>query len=237
MWNAIAVLGHYVTQLLTGGGLMAVLWLIDHFTKFKIPKEVYAAILVGIILWAALASYRDEHRNSMALTQEKSEAWSKFNACDKDRAVSQQSVTLLSGQLSQRDGLLVGQQDSFNRCILSVTKQITPEPQSLDVQWMALAEHPDQGNKQIAIFVVRTNKELPEVRHRLTCPFPFTFLMTRLSQKTIQAYMYESGQDSDASASFSIMREWPPQASLVIAIEVSPNDSKRLAECRVTPKV
>jgi hypothetical protein len=234
MFGAISVLLKYMAQLLTGGGLMAALWLIDHFTSKKFPKRVYVWILVGCIIWAALASYRDEHHNAQLLTEQKKEAWGKFNQCDKERAVGQEAVNLLTSQLEQRDGMLSNQQDTFNKCILAVGVKNTPEPQKLDVQWTSIGAARD--GKQTVLFLAQTNKPLASVRHKFTCPFQFHFISFGLSQKDPQTLLLESGQDSDKEASFSMTRDWQPGSVLVVAVSISQNDLSRVKGCTITPK-
>jgi hypothetical protein len=61
MFLAISVLLKYTAQLLTGGGLMAALWLIDRLTRLKISRRVYLWVVIGILMWAALGACLSNH--------------------------------------------------------------------------------------------------------------------------------------------------------------------------------
>jgi hypothetical protein len=171
----------------------------------------------------------------------KAEAWAKYNACDKDRAVAQQSVNLVSSELGQRDGLLSNQQDTFNKCVLALGVKNVPESPRVDVQWMTVGEQKDKNNSvvtQTVLFVARTNVTLPEVRHKLTCPFPFKFHTDGLSQKEGLTWMFENGQDSDTTASFTIQRQWRPEQTLVVVTTIPQEHivGGKLGRCIITAK-
>ena len=217
-------------------------WIGGKMSDVKLAPRWFALAGAALLVVAFFQAWRDEHRNAyeaMYGKDGKAEAWSKFNACDKDRAIAQQSMNILTGQLANNNGLLLGQQDTFNRCVLALGLRNSPERPKVDVQWATMGEQRDTENavvSQTVLFVGRTNRSLSEVRHQITCPFPFKFRTFGLSQKETLTFEFESGQDSDRVASFSLRRAWRPEATLIIVTTVAQENIHQLGECTIVTR-
>lgn len=204
-----------------------------------VATKAFWAIAVLCLLFAFDQAWQDEHRNTQAVIQEKSDAWTKFSTCDKQLAVDEAVLKTNQGTMMTQQALLSGQQDTFNKCMLTLGMKSTPEPPRVDVQWLTMGEQHDKDNKPVSqtlVFVGRTNRPLPEVRHKLKCPFPFKFHTAGLSEKDRLAFLFENGQDSDTEASFSIQRAWQMDQTLVIVTTVATNPTLQFRECTITSK-
>jgi hypothetical protein len=126
-----------------------------------------------------------EHRNAQTAMygkDGKSEAWAKYNECDKQRAVDDTLTKSCSSNLTYQQSRNDGQQDLFNRCMLALGLKAAPEPRKIDVyRWKfpATYTYPNQGQVQFWVLVAVADRATT-AKGNLKCDAPFKALTSSL---------------------------------------------------------
>jgi len=157
-------------------------WFIAHGETLK--KDLK---LIGIVclLIGCYRAWVFEHNNAQAAMygkDGKSEAWAKYNECDKERAVDDTLAKSCSSSLTYQQSRNDGQQDLFNRCILALGLKVSPGPTNIDVhRWKfpATYTYPSEGRVQFWVLVAIANKPIP-AKGNLKCDIPFKALTSAL---------------------------------------------------------
>jgi hypothetical protein len=206
----------------------------EAFRKQKIEAWVFFSVGAMFLIVAFDQAWQDEHRNAELVIGEKRTAATESNFWKDQSYQKDASIRSQDQLLAQNYGVLAQTQTSLAELSNKLVDVVKPEPQRIDVQWALLSG--GQGDKKTIAFIARTNKAIPEVRHKLTCPFPFEFRASALSQKDLLTFMYESGQDSSQEASFSIQREWLPTSTLIAVALIPQANSSQVRNCTITSK-
>jgi hypothetical protein len=206
----VAVFEHWHGWL-SGGLLAFVLELGEKLWDWKPPKRAFVVILGIGLLWSVFAAWRDENHNTEVVINEKSDAWSKFGTCDKERFGKAILADQLSAQVTSLQTQLGGQQDTFNRCILALGLRNAPEPLTFDVQAWKFPEtytYVNVGKVQFWVMVVTANKSVSPLKGTLTCDAPFTHIANILTSHGGSLRAPSLGQINDRSV--SIEYAYPP---------------------------
>ena len=132
-----------------------------------------------LLVIAFYQGWNDEHNNAeeaMYGKDGKSEAWSKYNECDKERAVKTALADTYSQSVVNQQNLLNGQQDTFNRCVLSLAKEAAPESLQVDVMRWQIDEtyhFANVGEVEFWVLVAIPNKIVSPLRGTVKCDAPF----------------------------------------------------------------
>jgi hypothetical protein len=176
-------------------------------------------------------AWRDEHHNSQLLIDQKAEAWSKYNSCDKQLAVASSLNTTYYGQIADQRTRLDGQQDTFNRCILAIGVK-AQEPPRLTTFWAITnikAQKPDGSMSALVAVVSETNRRFPSVDVDVKCNVPFSFNYADLPGGDLFV-MQSNHQTSPNTVHVSINSAWSPGIPLVATLAVDA-DLKTKAVC------
>jgi hypothetical protein len=162
---------------LSGSILAFALELGEKIWDWKPPKKAFIWIVVCGLAWSCFATWRDEHHNSEVLMVEKANLWTQYGQCDKERAVKATLADSLAKTAANQQGLLNGQQGTFNQCVLSLAKESTPEPLDLEVMRWQVGETYHFANVpyevEFFVLVATSNKPIMPTRGVLKCNAPF----------------------------------------------------------------
>jgi hypothetical protein len=168
--------------------------------------EGWAFFAIGAIclIVAFDQAWQDEHRNAEILIAQRAAAEVGQNFWKDQSYQKDGSLRARDELLTQNYGVLAETQSSLAALSNKLVDVVKPEPSRIDVQWTPLGQERDKDNAVISrtiAFIARTNKPIPEVRHKIKCPFPFEFRAAGLTQTDLLTYTYSSGQDSNQEAS------------------------------------
>jgi hypothetical protein len=145
------------------------------------------------LLCLAVGCYRAwvfEHDNAQAAMygkDGKSEAWARYNQCDKERAVNDVLEKSCSTSLTYQQSRNDGQQDLFNRCLLALGLKNKPEPVFIKVSDAAfnanLGTDAKSGGKELRAWVIAAfvNRDITPFRGTFRCAGDFVVRQGRLA--------------------------------------------------------
>jgi hypothetical protein len=227
----VAVIEHWHGWV-SGGVLAFGLEVGDKLWDWKIGKRTFAIILGVGLLWSVFAAWRDEHRNTEAVIEGKAEAWAKYNACDKERAVKASLVDTYSGELSYQHSRNDGQQLLFDKCLLylgakgSTVASVTVKKARTDLQFVE-----NGGRWRLWVLTASTSKTLPSVSGVLSCDDPFRLVGLALAGEQWGIRAGDQGQTSNTEIRLHFTSPaWNSDVPLVAAIGV--DNSTLLRDCR-----
>jgi hypothetical protein len=197
-------------------------WFVAHGVALKKNLKLIGVICLFIGCYRAWVF---EHRNAetaMYGPNGKSEAWSKYNACDRSLAVKTALADTYSSQIAEQRGRLDSEQDTFNRCILSMGQKNTPEPLKIDVmRWKIPVTYTfaNAGKVQFWTLVALTNRPINATRGTLTCDAPFQSLRSALLThgNSLQSD-YEQISPNSVHVEF-LYPPWSAQNPLVFSVD------------------
>jgi hypothetical protein len=150
----------------------------------KFAAKNLTFIALACLLFGCFQAWLDEHNNTDEVINGKDgkkEAWSKFNACDKQLASKSTLSDALSGQVGSQQVQLANQQDTFNRCILALGASSVPQPTRtpLRVVRSDLPLQPLKGGEMLYgwILIATTNKAMSPTNILVSCDSKFTTLV------------------------------------------------------------
>jgi hypothetical protein len=234
----VAVIDHWHGWV-SGGFLAFVLEVADKLWDWKISKRTFAVILGVGLLWSVFATWRDEHNNSTVLIQEKADAWSKYNQCDKERAIDDALTKQLTGQVGSQQVQLANQQDTFNRCVLTLQQVSIPERKKLRVKTMGAFSVTDPQGKDTLVWLVVgfTNKTIPSLHAKLTCTESFVFQKFDIvagGPLPAPKVGFSRAQVSDKQVTIGLQSPlWNPESPLLFMLTTEGKTSK-LGECAIS---
>jgi hypothetical protein len=158
-------------------------FLTKHGSGLKKNLKFIAAVCLFIGCYRAWVFEHKNAETAMYGKEGKSEAWSKYNQCDKERTIKSILADTYSSQISDQRSRLDGEQETFNRCILALSGKYAPEPMRIEVmRWQIPVTYTYQnvGKVQFWILVGVTNKVINAARGTLKCDAPFTSITSNL---------------------------------------------------------
>jgi hypothetical protein len=177
-----------------------------------------------------------EHKNAetaMYGKDGKSEVWSKYNECDKERAVKSSLVDTYSGELSYQRSRNDGQQDTFNRCILALSNASKPEPLRQTFLMHSIDQDTGKGTHANEIILL-TNRTVTPVRMRLACDGEVNSIDAHIQTAQSNVQIAATNQVLDKhQIQFEITSPaWTATTPLLITVYFSEND---IGRCGIKP--
>jgi len=157
-------------------------------------KKNLGAIALICLFIGCYRAWVFEHNNAQAAMygkDGKSEAWARYNQCDKERAVNDVLAKSCSTNLTYQQSRNDGQQDLFNRCLLELGLKSKPEPVVIKVSEAAFNANLGKDEKSakdlrywvIAAFV---NREVTPFNGTFRCAGNFVVRQGRLAISNVR---------------------------------------------------
>jgi hypothetical protein len=159
-------------------------WFLAYGNPLKKNLKLIAMVCLFIGCYRAWVF---EHKNAQAAMygkDGKSEAWAKYNECDKERAVNDSLAKSCGASLSYQQSRNDGQQDLFNRCMVALTQSVIPEKAKIVTRGFIFksinnAAYPSD---RTAALVATTTRDYMSFKGYLSCATPFDAYEIALSQ-------------------------------------------------------
>jgi hypothetical protein len=153
----------------------------------EIKRNLKAIALICILI-GCYRAWVFEHKNAqnaMYGKDGKSEAWAKYNQCDKERAVNDVLGKSCSASLSYQQSRNDGQQDLFNKCLLALGVTNKPQPAVIKVSDTSFDVNmgKDKNGKEYRLWVITVfvDKNVMPLRGTFRCAGNFSVLQGRIA--------------------------------------------------------
>ncbi len=142
--------------------------------KGSVLKKNLTLIAMVCLFIGCYRAWVFEHRNAqMAMYGKdgKSAAWSKYNECDKEKAIKSALADTYATQIAGQRVQLDREQDTFNRCILTLGQSTMPRPTNVKVRLASIPIGKDQAGNELKewIIVATVSKAVSPFNGRLRC--------------------------------------------------------------------
>lgn len=194
---------------------------VTHYRELGGQTWLVAALAIGLGV-SCFQAWHDEHHNATILIDQKADVWSKFNVCDKERAVKGALADTYAGQMVVDRTRLDSQQDTFNRCILTLGQATVQERRRIDVKTLDVLNFNGSGGRTLTAWAVlaATNKIITPSSGILTCAEKFelqsfTILDTKITLKT----SFHQSQINERQVRFLLgSPPWTPTSPLIFML-------------------
>lgn len=213
----------------TFGGVALLLFaLYEKYRKKETPSRLFwvaALILLGV---ASFQAWKDEHHNSEVLISEKSDLWTHYNQCDKERALKSQLADTYIGIAGKQQDQLSAQQETFNRCVMALGAASISPRLNIAVNYVPAPVNATPGVPSKAwILVAAPNRDMHPANFKISCQGNFTVLSERFSAAAITEGKIMP-RSSDHEYSFNLSSPvWRPFEPLIMFLA-----SDGLGECK-----
>jgi len=129
-----AIVAHWMFSF--GGVVLTALAIIEKLRHKDTKVWVFWGAALTCLFISCYGAWTDEHHNAqdaMYGKDGKSEAWAKYNTCDKERYGKTVLVDSLGAQVSSLQTQLGNQQYTFNKCILALGVEGKPRKPTISV--------------------------------------------------------------------------------------------------------
>jgi hypothetical protein len=231
-WLFLGNVSAHLVALMSGiASVLITFW--ERIKSRPVARRAFLVIAGLCLLLAFDQAWRDEHKNAQILTDQKAEAWGKYNSCDKERAVLDAVWKASTANAANQHTVLLRQQDTFNQCVLSLTKQNIQEKTKFEVitwnteQFVTLR---DAGMKRAWIVVIIPNKAVPNPIGTLTCDTEFVVADSGVASRDAGGVRTSATQPTRNRAHAIAYQPMTPIAPFMFFTYVEPVSN--LAGCR-----
>jgi hypothetical protein len=190
-------------------------WFIERGAALKKNLKLIALSCLLIGCYRAWVFEHNNAQTAMYGRDGKSEAWARFNQCDKERAVKTTLADSCNTNLTYQQSRNDGQQDLFNKCLLSLGLKNKPEPLKIDAKW-AWTPLKD-GGKHIAVILATTNQRIAINAH-ITCDRQFQYLGVGFAGAQVMM-VGPAGNTNDREADLQVISPaWSQSSPLAVTV-------------------
>ena len=212
-----ALVNHWLFSF--GGVVLVIIAVIERLRNKDTEAWVFWGAALVCLIVACYGAWVDEHNNAQAAMYGdlgKAEAWSKYNQCDKDRAVND----ALAKSYQSRNN---AEQDLFDKCILSLGNANKPQPLRLKAEWVLPSLQNVETKRYLAVIVAATNKQTA-VNVYVRCDKDFQYLDAKIAG--INSLMNRGSRSVTEKEAFvdADIGMWSPSHPLVIFVTSSTPD-------------
>ncbi len=197
-------------------------WFASHGAILKKNLKLIGLVCLFIGCYRAWVFEHRNAENAMYGKDGKSEAWSRYNECDKESAVEAALVETYSSQLAGQQGTLDREQDTFNRCVMTFQEVSIPERQKVTIKQVHVLSIPDLQGKFLTLWMVLafTNKTITPARGELICPNNFLFQSFEIAEdQKLPKLGFSRHQLSDTQVKFSLQSPtWKPDSPSLFSL-------------------
>jgi hypothetical protein len=186
-------------------------------------KKNLKVIAVACLLIGCYRAWVFEHKNAEAAMygkDGKTEAWARFNQCDKELAIKSVLADTYSGQIADQRSRLDGQQQVFNQCIVTLGSVSKPERLIVNGYFIGVL-HDELKNSpdHVGNWVVATNRSVSPVQLLVQCGGVITSASAMILGTGTMATGGWGGKFSDHKYGLSINSPpWTPTNPLLVTI-------------------
>jgi hypothetical protein len=183
--NWLAAVVHHWEVIVVTGAIPFFIDLIDKMFDWQMPKKLYV-VFVGLgLLLAMFSAWKEERDAKDASFGDKARVESQFNQCDKERAVNDAVAKSCSASLGFQQTRNDGQQDLFNRCLLSLGVSNKPEPASIKISDTSfdgnVGKDKEGKDKRLWVLTAIVNKTTSPFQGTFKCDGDFVVVQGRLA--------------------------------------------------------
>jgi hypothetical protein len=159
-------------------------WFLEYGNPLKKNLRLIAVVCLFIGCYRAWVFEHKNAQTAMYGKDGKSEAWAKYSECDKERAVNDTLAKSCGGSLNYQQSRNDGQQDLFNRCMVTLSALTVPEKAKITTRgfmFSAIKNSADPSDR-VAALVATTTRDYMSFKGYLTCATPFDAYEVALTQ-------------------------------------------------------
>ncbi|MFZ1141431.1 MAG: hypothetical protein WAN76_19785 [Candidatus Sulfotelmatobacter sp.] len=159
-------------------------WFVNRGNALKKNLGAIALICLFIGCYRAWVFEHNNAETAMYGKDGKSEAWAKYNECDKERAVKTVLADTYSGSIATQQAQLFQQQDTFNRCVLSLGQNAQPGALKVRFRRWAIPQitqkDADGAPMKLWILLAFPNKTVFPLKGIVSCATPIHLIETTI---------------------------------------------------------